>query len=442
MQSAAAAPALGGGCADVQRAQASPTLPWPRSGSQRQLSRPPTPDAAAAGFAPHASPTPSPAAAPAHASVRATQPAPPTDAAAAALPLSGTPAAAACVCAPDGQAALTAALQLARCVAGSPLLQAALVGLEAEAQHPAVAAGSAAPAGLEWSLAQVLALLARAGDAQGEHCCRRRRRRRRCVAAAAAAAAAAATAAAAVAAATCGAATSSPGRRPSTPPLPAPLPRSTARPAVSEGAALSALWVLDAADSCQRSPATAALALYTHPLHVVCPEAAAAVVADWAATFAALRARLVAAQAGLLARLAWRVRLDFQRGACLRCADRRLCAWAGAAFPKLPACLGKRRNPTAPPAPCRPRADVLPCHALLFGAPAGLPPALAGAQQPLAGGMRQLCANLRRLAREYQAATSAAGTPATAAAGAEAPDGAPAAKRPRTCRAALQPTNY
>lgn len=148
--------------------QPSPAQP----SSQQQLSRPPTPDAARTGFAPYASPTPSPRAAPIHASACVAQQAAhagtrgvgvlsahrcPCTAAAAGIP----------ACAPEWQQLLSTALALERCVAGSPMLQAALVGLEAAAEHPQVAAGACAAAGVEWSLAQTLALLARAGDEQG-----------------------------------------------------------------------------------------------------------------------------------------------------------------------------------------------------------------------------------------------------------------------------------
>lgn len=157
-------------------------------------------------------------------------------------------------------------------------------------------------------------------------------------------------------------------------------------------------------------------------------------VRDWAGSFAVLRARLVAAQASLLGRLSWRTRLDFDRGAldgwkgsgqALLLGSRRLAAWPGPG-----------PNARLLPASSR-RTDVLPAYTLLFGSPAGLPLALAGAQQPLVVRMRQLCASIRRLAKEYQAATGAACT----ATDGGAPDAAPPAKRLRSCRAALLPAN-
>ena len=62
------------------------------------------------------------------------------------------------------------------CVAGSPIVQSALLYLEHEGEHPtalpasraaAGPAGRAAAANLEWTLAQLLALFLRAGHEHG-----------------------------------------------------------------------------------------------------------------------------------------------------------------------------------------------------------------------------------------------------------------------------------
>lgn len=55
-----------------------------------------------------------------------------------------------------------------RCVAHSPLVQSALLSLELSGSHPP-AGEHAAAAGLEWTLAQMLALHVKAGCARGEH---------------------------------------------------------------------------------------------------------------------------------------------------------------------------------------------------------------------------------------------------------------------------------
>lgn len=156
-------------CAAQQCAQPPPMQPSPAQPSGQQ--HPPTPDAARTGFAPYASPTPSPRAAPTHVSTCDAQLATHGHAAGGGgLPTHRSPGTAAAgipACVPERDQLLRIALALARCVAGSPVLQAALVGLEAAGGHPQVAAGAAAPTGLEWSLAQAAALLARAGDVQG-----------------------------------------------------------------------------------------------------------------------------------------------------------------------------------------------------------------------------------------------------------------------------------
>lgn len=118
------------------------------------------------------SPTPSPAARPVAPPCALN---PQQDTAAAAV---ATPAQAACGAThAAGDPAARARGQLAglvrlhsfvRCVSGSPLLQSALLALQVAAAHPSVAGGAAAPAGLEWTLAQMLVLFRRTGDETGE----------------------------------------------------------------------------------------------------------------------------------------------------------------------------------------------------------------------------------------------------------------------------------
>lgn len=57
-----------------------------------------------------------------------------------------------------------------RCLAGSMVLPSALLMLEVAGCHPPVAGGQAGPSGLEWTLAQLLALFVRTGEKAGEQC--------------------------------------------------------------------------------------------------------------------------------------------------------------------------------------------------------------------------------------------------------------------------------
>ncbi|KAL4419377.1 hypothetical protein ABPG77_002904 [Micractinium sp. CCAP 211/92] len=138
-------------------------------------------------------------------------------------------------------------------------------------------------------------------------------------------------------------------------------------PKATEASLLASLWVLESAQSCHRSPATVCLASYVKYLGLLAPQLVERLTADWPAAFAQLRERLVAAQAELLSRLGWRVRLDYQ-------------------------------------------ADVLPCAVLLFGPPpaacAASPPAPAPGGsalglQPCRGQEHSSCAAaIRRLAAQ------------------------------------------
>ena len=170
----------------------------------------------------------------------------------------------------------------AACVAGSPLLQSALLAVEASGDHPPPSAVSA-PGSLDCTLAQMLALFLRSGANSGAceegargpggPCC-------------------------------CGCCRM---QAPCTPdPHLAPLCH-----AAEEGALLAALWVLQSVQDSDRGPATVALNRYLAPLSAVCLGTAERLAAcDWGAAFATLRAALVRAQLTLLGRLAWRVCLD------------------------------------------------------------------------------------------------------------------------------------
>lgn len=57
-----------------------------------------------------------------------------------------------------------------RCLAGSMVLPSALLMLEVADSHPPVAGGRAGPSGLQWTLAQLLALFVRTGEKAGEQC--------------------------------------------------------------------------------------------------------------------------------------------------------------------------------------------------------------------------------------------------------------------------------
>ena len=118
-----------------------------------------------------------------------------------------------------------------RCVAGSPLLKSALLALEAAGAHPPVPAGSAAPAGLEWTLAQMLALSRRAGDNTGVCACGKR--------------AGQWSVAGPPTQRVCVAADPSTARRSPAPPRP---------PAASEAALLAGLWLLESANDGNCSP--------------------------------------------------------------------------------------------------------------------------------------------------------------------------------------------
>lgn len=136
-----------------------------------------------------------------------------------------------------------------RCVAGSPLLKSALLALEAAGAHPPVLAGSAAPAGLEWTLAQMLALSRRAGDNTGVCACGKR--------------AGQWSVAGPPTQRVCVAADPSTARRSPAPPRP---------PAASEAALLAGLWLLESANDGNCSPATAVLGRYTRLLYLFSPE--------------------------------------------------------------------------------------------------------------------------------------------------------------------------
>ncbi|PRW57588.1 hypothetical protein C2E21_3389 [Chlorella sorokiniana] len=140
------------------------------------------------------------------------------------------------------------------CVAGSPIVQSALLFLEYEGEHPtalqasqAAAAGLAGPeaAGLEWTLAQMLALWLRAGYKQA-----------------------------------------------------------------CESALLGALWVLESAHSAWRSPATVCLSSYTKFLGAISSELVRTLTVDWTASFKKMKHVVVEGQLDLLQRSGWRVRLD------------------------------------------------------------------------------------------------------------------------------------
>ncbi|KAI7838247.1 hypothetical protein COHA_007992 [Chlorella ohadii] len=137
----------------------------------------------------------------------------------------------------------------------SPLVQSALLSLECDGSHPppvclpsegSAAGGEAEPtAGLECTLAQLLALHLRAGYQQA-----------------------------------------------------------------TESSILACLWTLEALNSAWRSSATVCLGSYVKLLAAFSPELVRNLTRDWPATFAKLKAGLVAAQGELLRRLDWRLMLS------------------------------------------------------------------------------------------------------------------------------------
>lgn len=83
-------------------------------------------------------------------------------------------------------------------------------------------------------------------------------------------------------------------------------------PEATEHTLLASLWLLESCESVWRSPATVCLNDYVKHLAMFSHEAVIALTADWKHSFRALRANVVAAQADLLTRLDWRVRLDVE----------------------------------------------------------------------------------------------------------------------------------
>lgn len=63
-----------------------------------------------------------------------------------------------------------------RCLGGSAVLPSALLIIEVTKQHPPVALGSSSPAGLEWTVSQMMALFLRTGDKAGKAAIQGRRR--------------------------------------------------------------------------------------------------------------------------------------------------------------------------------------------------------------------------------------------------------------------------
>lgn len=114
------------------------------------------------------------------------------------------------------------------------------------------------------------------------------------------------------------------------------LPASPAcpAPAATEHSLLASLWLLESMESVWRSPATVCLNDYLKHLAVFSPEAVVAITADWKASFRALRAGVVDAQA---------------RGPG---------AWGPGAWAEGAACWPPANRAGQPP-PCWPTAEVL-----------------------------------------------------------------------------------
>jgi hypothetical protein len=134
--------------------------------------------------------------------------------------------------------------------------------------------------------------------------------------------------------------------------------------APSEEALLAALWTLESFDDLARSTATPTLGDYLRHLAAYDAARAAGMAAQWCDAFTALRGRVAGAQRALLAACGWRVRLGWAR-------------------------------------------DLLPCYAVLFGAPSGFG-AGAAAGAAGAGAPRAAEAEARAHAEAAAAAASVA----------------------------------
>ena len=142
------------------------------------------------------------------------------------------------------------ALSFVRTVARSRFLRSALLSLELQESHPPVD-GACTASTLEWTLAQLLALHLRAGEAEGEpRGCRRAPAPRRT---------------------SCPIAAAKPAVGPTFLTTPAP-PLLLLPTAATGNSVAAALWVLESAHDAARSKATACLASWLEYLAVFAPE--------------------------------------------------------------------------------------------------------------------------------------------------------------------------